>query len=194
MEPWYISDIEQKGLEIHIHVDSKRGAKFIDQSKLCSVHDTVNREWRHINLFQHKTYLHARIPRIYTPEGVKQVQVPWARKGSGFTLFFEALLLSLAQITSVAQVHQLYDVSDNRIWRVLEHYIEKEIKFLDFSEEPVTTHSIDEMARKKALAYLTSFMDLERAIIRYGVSIFLIPCSLSFQKPISFSFSLVCFL
>ncbi len=102
-----------------------------------------------MNLFQYKTYLHARVPGIYTPDGVKQVQVPWAREGSGFTLFFEALLLSLAQVTSVAQIHQLYDVSENRIWRVLEHYIEKEVDFQDFSEEPVTTLSIDEVAHKK---------------------------------------------
>lgn len=163
VEPWYISDVEVRGLEIHIRVDFKRGAKFPYKGELCRVHDTVIREWRHMNLFQHKTYLHARVPRIYTPEGVKQVQVPWAREGSGFTLFFEALLLSLAQLTSVAQVHQLCDVSDNRIWRVLEHYIEKEVKFQDFSEEPVTTLSIDEVARKKGHVYLTSFMDLERA-------------------------------
>jgi len=163
VEPWYISDVEVRGLEIHIRVDFKRGAKFPYKGELCRVHDTVIREWRHMNLFQYKTYLHARVPRIYTPEGVKQVQVPWAREGSGFTLFFEALLLSLAQLTSVAQVHQLCDVSDNRIWRVLEHYIEKEVKFQDFSEEPVTTLSIDEVARKKGHVYLTSFMDLERA-------------------------------
>ncbi|HPV95366.1 MAG TPA: transposase family protein, partial [Thermotogota bacterium] len=97
VEPWYISDVEVRGLEIHIRVDFKRGAKFPYKGELCRVHDTVIREWRHMNLFQHKTYLHARVPRIYTPEGVKQVQVPWAREGSGFTLFFEALLLSLAQ-------------------------------------------------------------------------------------------------
>ncbi len=163
MDLKYLSCIEQKGLVVHIHVDFKRGAKFPYKGELCRVHDTVIREWRHMNLFQHKTYLHARVPRIYTPEGVKQVQVPWAREGSGFTLFFEALLLSLAQVTSVAQVHQLYDVSENRIWRVLEHYIEKEVEFQDFSEGPVTTLSIDEVARKKGHVYLTSFMVLEQA-------------------------------
>jgi hypothetical protein len=38
-------------------------------------------------------FLHARLPRVCCPEhGVRQVGVPWAREGSGFTLLFEALL------------------------------------------------------------------------------------------------------
>jgi transposase len=116
-----------------------------------------------MNLFQYKTYLHAYVPRIHTLDGVKQVQVPLAREESGFTLLFEAFILSMAQVTSVAQVHQLYGESENRLWRLLEHYIEKEVDFQDFSQEPVNTLSIDEVARRKGHVYLTSFMDLERA-------------------------------
>jgi len=47
----------------------------------CPVHDTNIREWRHMNLFQYRTYIHAWVPRIQTPEGIKQVAVPWAREG-----------------------------------------------------------------------------------------------------------------
>jgi hypothetical protein len=41
--------------------------------------------------FQHKAFLHARLPRVRCPEhGVRLVSVPWARPGSGlgFTLLF----------------------------------------------------------------------------------------------------------
>ena len=90
-EPWVISEVEQKEQVVHIRIDFKRGAKFNYKGEPCSAHDTVIREWRHMNLLQYKTYLRTRIPRISTPDSVKQVQVPWARAGGGFTLLFEAV-------------------------------------------------------------------------------------------------------
>src|SRR5664280_2955353 len=45
--------------------------------------------------FQHEAYMHARLPRVRCDEhGVHQVNVSWARPGSGFTLLFEALLIT----------------------------------------------------------------------------------------------------
>lgn len=46
--------------------------------------------------------------------------MPWARPGSGFTLLFEALVLTLAQAMPVAQVARVLGVSDARLWRVLD--------------------------------------------------------------------------
>ncbi len=64
----------------------------------CPAYDTEERTWRHLNFFQHETYLHARVPRAECPQcGVKTVAVPWARPGSGFTLLFEALVMTLVR-------------------------------------------------------------------------------------------------
>jgi transposase len=50
------------------------------------VHDTVDKTWRHLDFFQHKAFLHARVPRVRCGEhGVRLVAVPWARPGSGFS-------------------------------------------------------------------------------------------------------------
>ena len=63
--------------------------------------------------------LHARLPRVRCPEhGVRQVSVPWARPGSGFTLLFEALVLSFAEAMPMAKVAQMTREHDTRIWRV----------------------------------------------------------------------------
>ena len=46
----------------------------------------------------------ARVPRCKCDkEGGKQVQVPWARPGSGFTLMFEGLLMLLVRSMTVDQ-------------------------------------------------------------------------------------------
>jgi hypothetical protein len=42
----------------------------------CALHDTADKTWRHMDFFQHKAFLHARLPRVRCPEhGVRQVEV-----------------------------------------------------------------------------------------------------------------------
>ncbi len=57
---WYISKVEHKELEVHIHIDFKRGTKFLCEGELCRVRDTIIRQWQHMNLFRYKTYIHER--------------------------------------------------------------------------------------------------------------------------------------
>lgn len=94
--PWYVKEIsfdttEDDDKQLDIHIDFERGAKFKDSTgAVCSIHDTVDRGWQHLDFFQHRYVLHARVPRIRTSSGeVKQIDVPWARPGSGFTLYLK---------------------------------------------------------------------------------------------------------
>ena len=65
------------------------------------------KEWRHLDFFQHQAFLHARTPRIKCPDcGVRLVSVPWARAGSGFTLLFEALAMTLMTAMPVLAVNR----------------------------------------------------------------------------------------
>ncbi len=54
-KPLYISNIEFNELsELHIYIDFERGSKFscpICEKEECSVHDTVEKVWRHLNFF-----------------------------------------------------------------------------------------------------------------------------------------------
>ena len=61
------------------------------------MHDTIERRWRHLDFFQYRCELVAKVPRTWCgKDRVLQVQVPWAREGSGFTLMMEALMLLLS--------------------------------------------------------------------------------------------------
>jgi transposase len=103
-KPWQIESVElrldeanQKSL--HIELSFERGSKFTDERGiLCPVHDTLTRSWRHLNFFEHECYLHCKVPRITnSADKVRQVSVPWAREGSGFTLLFEAFAMHLIE-------------------------------------------------------------------------------------------------
>jgi hypothetical protein len=51
-DPWKIVKITQQSNEIHIYIDFKKGAKFEDGGKYYTACDTVQRTWRHLNLFK----------------------------------------------------------------------------------------------------------------------------------------------
>lgn len=112
VEPWEVRDVklDVKGGEVRVMVAAKRSATFAcpDCGKTCPGYDTRQRSWRHLDTCQFRTILVADVARVSCAEhGVKQVHVPWAESGSGFTALMEAvvidLLRSLATIKAVAQ-------------------------------------------------------------------------------------------
>jgi transposase len=123
------------------------------------VHDTADKTWRHMDFFQYKALLHARLPRVRCPEhGVRQVSVSWARPGSGFTMLFEALALTFATAMPVAKVAAMTREHDTRIWRVLEHHVQAARDQEDFSA--VTKVGMDETSARKGQDYVSIFADM----------------------------------
>jgi len=166
-DPWYIAtiDFSAEGKQLDIHVDFKTGSKFpcAKCGKTgCSVHDTIERTWRHLNFFQFKTYIHCRVPRTTCEDcGVKQSKVPWARKGSGFTLLMDSMIVLMSQHMTVTAIAEMIDEHDTRIWRVLEYYVAEARCNEDFSE--VRSVGVDETSRAKGHKYVSVFIDLDKS-------------------------------
>jgi len=161
--PWVVEDVsfDAEAKRLDIRLAFKRGSRFEVDGVLCRVHDTVEKQWRHLNFFQHECYLHARVPRVTTPEGrVIMVMPPWAGKLSGFTLLFEALLLPLCRQMPVHQVGRMTGVSDDRLWHLLEVYVNAARYEEDWSE--VTAVGMDETSVAKGHDYITLFVDMEK--------------------------------
>ncbi len=165
-EPWVVSKIEfsQQQRQLELWLDFAAGSRFACPEcgrSGCGAYDSSQRTWRHMNFFEHKTLLHARPPRIECPEhGVKTVEVPWSRPGSGFTLLMAAFILVLVQSgMTPAQAARLIDEHDTRLWRVLQHYVEQARAAADFSK--VTAIGVDETSRRRGHNYISVFMDLD---------------------------------
>jgi transposase len=89
------------------------------------------------------------------------VEVPWARPGAGFTLLMEAFILLLVQGgMTPTQAGRLIQEHDTRLWRVLQHYVDKARGEADFSQ--VKALGVDETSRSKGHNYVSVFMDLDR--------------------------------
>jgi transposase len=169
--PWMVVDakfdVDKKRLDIEI--DFKTGGRFAcpECGKAeCPVHDTVKKTWRHLNFFQHEAYLHARVARIDCPNcGVRLVNVPWARPGSGFTLLFEAFVMALVKDMPVAAAARLIGEHDTRLWRVIQHYVETAVARMDLSE--LRRVAIDETAAKRGQDYISLFVDMDARKVVY---------------------------
>jgi transposase len=164
--PWRVVDVrfDQGQGRLDLRVGFERGARF--SCPHCAVesqavHDTLERTWRHLNFFQYQAYLQAKVPRVRCSACGKtaQVPVPWARAGSGFTLLMEALLVTLCQAMPVRQVARLLSVSDMRVWRTLDHYVDQARAQEDFSG--VSQIGLDETAARRGHDYISLFHDLD---------------------------------
>ena len=125
------------------------------------IHERVRRSWRHLDFFEFEAWLHADIPRVACSACGKtsQVPVPWAREGSGFTLLFEALALSLCKQLPVAQAARHLRADAKALWRRIEHYIEQARAKDDMSG--VRHIGIDETSLRKGHNYITVVHDLD---------------------------------
>jgi transposase len=164
-EPWLITSIEMVPaernpslMELHIKVDFAEGATF-DYPGVegkCKVHDTREHTWRHLNFFQYRCYITARVPRVILPDGkVKTVAVPWARSGSGFTLMMEGVILTLVKHMPVRTVAREIGEHDTKLWRLIDYHVEEALKDQDFSD--VSAIGVDEYSHK-GHNYITVFL------------------------------------
>jgi len=165
--PWRVirTEFDAEAAQLDLHLGFERGARFACPARECAhggcpVHDAVEKTWRHLDFFQHKAFLHARLPRVRCPEhGVRQVSVPWGRPGSGFSLLFEALVLSFAVAMPMAKVAEMTREHDTRIWRVVEHHVRAARDQLEGAG--VTRVGMDETSARKGQDYVSIFADLD---------------------------------
>jgi len=167
-DPWFVKDLkfDSNTKRLDIYIDFKRGSTFNYQSDEetelvgLKAYDTTDKEWRHLNFFEHECYLHARVPRVKLPDGkVKLITAPWEGLSNGFTLLFEALLLQLVSAMPVKKVADITRVSDDKLWDMIDRYIENTRIHEDFSE--VSAIGMDETSRAKGHDYITLFVDLK---------------------------------
>ena len=125
------------------------------------VHDRLKRSWRHLDFFQYEAWLHAEVPRVGCAACGKttQIAVPWAREGSGFTLLFEALALTMCRELPVRQAARGLRVRDKQLWRRIEHYVTEARKKQDMSEVRIV--GIDETSLRRGQDYVTVVHDLD---------------------------------
>jgi transposase len=164
-EPLYINKIDFiKGEgELHVYIDFERGSKFVCEAcdyKDCTVKDTEEKTWRHLNFFQYKCFLHLRTPYINCANCGSHLFVPvWGRARSGFTLLFEAMVLTMAREMPVSAIAEIVGEQDTRLWRILQFHVGKAYKEKDLSA--LKKVGVDETSSQKGHKYVSVFIDMD---------------------------------
>jgi len=169
-DPWFIKAIhfDEGEKRLDIQIDFNRGAKFspLDEPEQSyPAYDSVKKTWRHLNFFEYECHLHVRVPRVKDGDGkVKLISPPWSGVVNGFTLLFEALIIQLCQAMPVHSAAKIAGVTDHKIWRILDLYVEKSKANENFSE--VNSVGVDETSVAKGHDYISLFVDLnEKRVI-----------------------------
>ena len=165
-EPWKVKacDLDIDNGFFDIQIDFSSGSLFSCPKcgrKDCKAYDTKQTSWRHLNFFEYPAFLNARTPRVNCPDcGVHQVDVPWGRRGCGFTHLLEGYILKLAKSTPVERIAKLLGEHDTRLWRTILHYSDQTFENIDFKK--VKRIGIDEItSTEKGHHYITTFVDMD---------------------------------
>ena len=166
--PWYIERIELKpagaGQELHLHLAHHKGAKFWYEAEGVAgadhgVYDHQRRTWQHLHFFQHVCFIHAGVPRVRTAGGkVRLVDIPWAQRGSGFTLLFEDRVIELIRdgMAKTGAARQM-GTTDKRIAGVIKRRVCTALAAQPLA--PVREPGVDETSRRRGHNYLTVLTD-----------------------------------
>lgn len=170
-EPWFVagSRFDAAARRLDIDISFAKDARFVCPScgaAECPVYDARSLTWRHLNFWQHQTYLNARVPRVRCDAcGVKKVSVPWARDGSGFTLLFESHVMDLIPAMPVAAAARMVGEHDTRLWRIIHHYVAEARSRADHSG--ISRVAFDETAARRGHDYVSLFVNLDRSQVLF---------------------------
>lgn len=164
--PWAISNISLdttgKTLDIEVEYGSAK-ALCPECETACTIHDLrEKRSWRHLDMMQFQTTIHAQVPRTTCPtHGVRSLSVPWAQPHSRFTLLFEAFAIEvLQQAAHVSAAKRILKLSWDQVHLIQKHAV---IRGLSRRKDEDIVHiGVDEKSFLKGHRYASIATDLDR--------------------------------
>lgn len=155
-------EVAQKRVVIEIAYNLAEPLHCPECGRSCAHYDDRQmRTWRHLDTMQFETRLRCELPRCNCPEhGVKTVQVPWAAKGSGFTLLFESFAIDVLQAcTSVQAAADLLGLEWHQVSAIKGRAVERGLQRREAA--PIKHLGIDEKSFRKGHRYVSVLTDID---------------------------------
>ena len=163
-EPWFIEkatfDAEEMAVRIYVGV---RWAAVIacpvcgDATKRYG-YEKNERIWRHGDCLFYPCYVHCRRPKVLCPRcGVEQVNAPFERKNSRFTLFFEGFAMMILSDAPIAKTARWLRCDEKSLTKILRYWVNKAVDGMNLSE--IAELAIDETSFKRGHKYVTLIID-----------------------------------
>jgi transposase len=163
--PWRVAgmevSIERKEVVVRVECDP---TEWCNTQRRLHVHAWETRKWRHLDLWQCRTIIEARVPRLLNPAtGTTQmVAVPWAEGLSRWTKLFEARAVEVLQhARSINDASRLLRLGWAACDSIMERAVQRGMQRRPV--EPVTKVGIDEKSFHKGQSYISVMTDLAGA-------------------------------
>ena len=163
-EPWEVQEVKVDAGEqkVEVRVGYREGTLWAcpESRERLPVHDHVERSWRHLDTCQFETVLVCRVPRLRLGDGkVWTVPVPWAEKGSRFTLLFEGLAVTVLQAArSLKQAAGWLRLDWDAVQRIMERAVERGLARREM--EGLQHLGLDEKSFRRGQDYISVLTEL----------------------------------
>ena len=159
--PWEVSEVRMDvvGNTVEVVVVCPARKWVSGEGEALHVHGYEERRWRHLDTCQMRTEIHARVPRVRYPGGrTEMVAVPWAAKGAGWTLMFEALAVRVLQACGTVDAGaRLLGIGWHTADAIMRGAVERGLDRRDTAG--VITLGVDEKSFRKAHRYASVLVD-----------------------------------
>ena len=168
-DPWEVTSVKLDDAETRVDIRVRNNGRFQiccpECGGRCTGYDKKEREWQHSDLFDMECHIHCAVDRMKCSKCGKvfMLDVPWAEKGSGFTLLFEARSIALMKDMPVNSASRFLNTKDKTLWRILNRYVDKRMEKQCL--KGLTCFYVDETACKRGHRYISVFADDEHRII-----------------------------
>ncbi|MFN8339869.1 MAG: ISL3 family transposase [Saprospiraceae bacterium] len=160
-DEWVITHLESdiKDKIVYIHLEYK-GDKYFDPDtdEECTYYDLApEREWRHLDIWDYKTYVRSRIPRMKTPSGlVKTMRCGWAEPHHRHTCSFEIKVIDTLKATkNQTKTGALLGSSFRIVNAIMHGSTQRGLERRNLKIYEIEDISIDEKSFKKGHKYVT---------------------------------------
>jgi transposase len=170
-EPWYIKAIEfdDKELELNIYVNVRKDAILLcpkcNGKTSRNGYEPESRRWRHGDCMFFPCYIICKRPKVLCSKcGSGQVNAPFERKNSRFTLLFEGYAMLILADMSIYKTAKLLRCNEKSLVKICKYWVDKAVDSTNLKD--VAMLAIDETSFKKGHKYVTVIIDAAtRAVI-----------------------------
>jgi transposase len=163
-EPWYVerASFDAEEMAVRIYVGIRKTAAL--SCPVCGGtskrygYEKKERVWRHGDCLFYPCYVHCKRPKVMCPDcGIKQVNAPFERKNSRFTLLFEGYAMLILKDAPIAKAAEWLRCDEKSLTKILRHWVNKAVDSMDLSE--VVQLALDETSFRRGHKYVTLIID-----------------------------------
>ena len=166
-DPWYIigAEFNEEEPAIHMYVGVDKTAALC--CPVCGAptkrygYEPKERIWRHADCLFYPCYVHCKRPRVLCDKcGAVQVNAPFERKNSRFTLLFEGYAMLLLQDVPRARASRLLRCDEKSLAAILTYWVHDAVNRMDLSD--TCSIAMDETSFRRGHKYVTVAIDADK--------------------------------